>query len=136
MKLIKLALVAIASFVLALILISMLHSRSNRIVTQWRQPSSISYDSFDPYYFTIVESDNDWQLLTFHRQPHYVIYVGHDSGIHGYGHYLEFSFHPDYEDLETHLKKSNLEWSVEGVTFREASGHRLFIPKAMFIGGR
>jgi hypothetical protein len=136
MKLINLILVATASFVLALIFIYLLHRPSNRIVSQWQQPSSISYHSFDPYYLTIVESDIDWQQFPFNWQHRHYIYVGHDSRLPRYGHYLEFSFHPGYEDLETHLKKSDVEWSADGVTFKEASGHRLFIPKAMFIGGR
>jgi hypothetical protein len=70
-------------------------------------------------------------------ERHYYIYVGRGRGEPAYGHYLEFSFHPSgADDLETHVKKSNIEWSESGVTFKEASGHILFIPKEMFIGGR
>src|SRR5262249_16696357 len=40
------------------------------------------------------------------------------------------------DDPQEHLKNSKVEWSETGVTFKEASGHILFIPKEMFIGGR
>jgi hypothetical protein len=65
------------------------------------------------------------------------IYFGRDSWVPAYGHYVEFSFHPGYdEDLDSHIKSSRVEWSETGVTFNEPSGHILFIPKQMFIGGR
>ncbi len=35
-------------------------------------------------------------------------------------------------DLDAHIKKSNVVWSKDGVTFEEASGYKLCIPKSMF----
>lgn len=68
-------------------------------------------------------------------ERHYYIWIGRESGQPSYGHEVEFSFHPS-EEFETYIKKSNIEWSDAGVTFKEASGHILFIPKEMFTGGR
>ncbi len=133
---IKLALVLLTATVLTLILTYLLHRPFNRIMAQWPQPSAIKYDAFDPYYFSVVESDLDWRYLPLTWQRHYYLYVGHDSGAPEYGHFIEFSFHPGGDDVAAHLRKSSVEWSAEGVTFNEASGHRLFIPKQMFIGGR
>lgn len=125
-----------ASVVMALIITYLLHRPSNKIMAQWQQPATIAYDSFDPYYFSIVERDIDWKYLPFSWQRHYDIYVGREQGVPGYGHFLEFSFHPGAIDLETHLKASQVEWRAEGVKFNEASGHQLLIPKRMFVGGR
>jgi hypothetical protein len=55
---------------------------------------------------------------------------------------LKFSFHLDLEEFENYwdtdafIKKSDVKWSTNGITFATASGHRVFIPKTMFIGGR
>lgn len=114
----------------------LLHRPSNRIVMQWQQPESIRYDQFEPYYFKVVEADIDWKYFPFQWQRHYYIYVGRESGVPTYGHYLEFSFHPEVNDLETHLKRSQVEWLEQGVRFNEASGHQLFIPEELFTGGR
>jgi hypothetical protein len=56
-----------------------------------------------------------------------------------YGHSVKYSFHPSSElfnDEEAHIKLSKVEWTEECVTFLEASGHKLFIPRVMFVGGR
>ena len=81
----------------------------------------------------MVKKENDETSL-WHR--HYEIYVGRDSGKPSYGHFIEFSFTNGLDDTDTHIKKSVVEWSDAGVTFKEASGHTLFIPKEIFIGGR
>jgi hypothetical protein len=69
-------------------------------------------------------------------ERHYEIYVGTANGIPAYGHFIEFSFHPGSDDIDSHVKKSTVEWTEAGAIFKEASGHVLFIPKGMFIGGR
>jgi len=38
--------------------------------------------------------------------------------------------------IDDHIRKSSVEWTEDGLTFKEITGHRLFIPKQMFIGGR
>lgn len=134
--LINIVSVMLLSCTIVVILLYALHRPSNLILAQWQQPSSIQYDAYDPYYFSIVEADFDWKYFPFNLTRHHYIYVGREYGTPSYGHYLEFSFHPSLDSLKNHLKKSTVAWTADGVTFNEASGHRLFIPKPMFTGGR
>jgi hypothetical protein len=126
----------IFSLLLALVFTHFLHRPSNKIIAQWKQSDLINYKSFDPYFLTVLERDVNWTSFPLNWERNYEIYVGSDNGIPGYGHFIEFSFHPGYEGLDSHMKKSTVDWSDAGVTFKEASGHVLFIPKGMFIGGR
>lgn len=111
-----------------------MHRRPNRVIAEWKQPDTIKYDSRGPYYLRVKEGNVDWSFFLLGWERHYEIFVGREGGV--YGHSIEFSFDPDYEDLESYLKRSNVEWSEAGVTFNEPSGHVLFIPKQMYIGGR
>jgi hypothetical protein len=114
-----------------------LHRSTNRVIAEWKQTSSVNYKSYDPYYLSVVEGKVEWSFFLPGWERHYYLYVGRSSGEPDYGHFVEFSFHPSgVDDLETHVRKSNIEWSETGVTFKESSGHTLFIPKEMFIGGR
>jgi len=77
--------------------------------------------------------------MDFHSlpwEPAYEVFVGHGPDTPSYGHSVRYSFHPGYTNPETHIRSSKVEWSADGVTFIEGTGHRLFIPKAMFVGGR
>jgi hypothetical protein len=130
------SLVAVLAVLLSLVLTYLLHRPSNRIIAQWKEPESVNYKSFDPYFLSVVERDIDWSSFPLSRKRRYLIYVGRGSGRPTYGHMIDFSFHPGFDDFDAHVKKSMVEWSDAGVTFKEASGHILFIPKDMFIGGR
>jgi len=132
----KVLLLIILSVLLAFVLTYLLHLRSNRIIYQWKQAESVNYKSFDPYFLSVVERDVNWTSFPLNWERHYEIYVGRETGKPSYGHFIEFSFHPGLDDIDSHVKKSIVEWSDTGVTFKEASGHVLFIPKDMFVGGR
>ena len=121
---------------LALVLHFALHRTSNRVIAEWKQDASVQYQSAGPYYLSVSEGNVDWSFFRLGWERHYFIYVGRESGDPGYGHFVDFSFHPGYEDLESHIKKSSVEWSEAGATFKVPSGHVLFIPKEMYIGGR
>ena len=129
-------LVIVLSIPLALLFTHFLHRPSNRIIGQWKQSELINYKSHDPYFLSVLERDVNWTSFPLNWERHYEIYVGRENGVPGYGHFIEFSFHPGYEDIESHVKKSTVEWTDDGAIFKEASGHTLFIPKDMFIGGR
>ena len=124
------------SLLLAFGLVFLLHRKSNRIIAQWKQANTVNYKSFDPYFISVVEGDIDWSSFPVTWERHYQIYVGREDSKPSYGHFIEFSFHNGFDDTDTHIKKSVVEWSDAGITFKEASGHVLFIPKEMFIGGR
>jgi len=132
----KFLLAIIFSILLALVFTHFLHRPSNKIMAQWKQSNLINYKSYDPYFLSVVECDVNWTYFPLNWERHYEIYVGRENGKPAYGHFIEFSFHPGYDGIDSHLKKSTVEWTDAGVIFKEASGHVLFIPKDMFIGGR
>lgn len=110
---------------------------TDRVIQTWKQPDDIKYDSFGPYYLSVVEEGMDISRFPFSTKRRYYIYVGKDSGKPIYGHVIDYSFHPDTSDIYNiaqHIKKSDVVWSAEGVTFNEASGHKVFIPKSMLRG--
>jgi hypothetical protein len=49
---------------------------------------------------------------------------------------LDYRFTNELENVEVYIQRSTTEWTPEGVTFVEADGHRLFMPRAVFVGGR
>lgn len=111
---------------------------TDRVIKTWKQSDDVKYDAFGPYYLSVVEADIDISRLPFSMERRYYIYVGRDSGKLIHGHVIEYSFHPEVSNLynvAAHINKSTVIWSAEGVTFEEASGHKVFIPKNM-IGGR
>jgi len=123
------------AFVLALGFFIWLSGGSNRVIHQWSQPTSVDYESYDPYSLSVLEGSLDWRFpLELPRR--YVIFVGRGNDAPAYGHFCDFTFHPGGQDMESHIRASTVEWSPEGVTFQEHEGKRLYIPKRFFIGGR
>ncbi len=111
---------------------------TDKVVMTWKQADDVSYNPPGPFYLSVVEDDIGIGRLPFSTERRYYIYVGRDSGKPIHGHVINYSFHPDVSDLynlEAHIRKSKVIWSTEGVTFEEASGHKLYIPKSM-LGGR
>ncbi|MCC7409652.1 MAG: hypothetical protein IT442_16425 [Phycisphaeraceae bacterium] len=113
-----------------------LHHRSLEVVHQWQQPATVRYDGGGPYYLSVVKSAPDWRSFPLYVTRSYEIYAGRDSGSPSYGHFLDYSFHAYPDDLETFLSKAQVTWTEPGVELALPSGHRLFIPMAMFAGGR
>lgn len=108
---------------------------TNKVIATWQQPDGSKYDEFPPYCLTVVEGGYDVSRLPPQRL--YCIYVGTDSGKPTHGHLIDFSFHPDGEatqDIENFIKRSSVVWGSDGVTFEDASGYRVFIPKKVFAG--
>jgi hypothetical protein len=107
---------------------------SNRVLKQWPQPTDIDYGSFDPYTVSLVEGAIRWRDLSL-RRDHF-LFIGRGSDAPGYGHYLSHTVHNGYEDITDYIDRSSVEWTAEGISYIEPSGHRVFVPKAMFTGGR
>ena len=128
--------VLIVSAIITVVSLYLLTRQSLKVVQTWKQPDSVKYNSFDPYYLSVVESDTDWRGFPLHVEQRYMIYVGKDEGKPTYGHILDFTFYGPTWDKEELIKKSNVEWTIDGVTLITESGHKVFIPKAMFTGGR
>lgn len=131
------ALWCISSLVAALVMLYVLHRPSLNVIAQWAQPAELTYDDRGPYYVSVVERGTDWSGSPLYMEASHFIYAGREPGHPSYGHMINFSFYPSYEDdLPTFLQKTNIQWTAEGVQMEFQSGHRLFIPKDSFIGGR
>lgn len=119
--------VLVASFLLALIFTVLLNRASDRVIWQSCQPESVNYDSYSGCLF-VGEGNLDWSRFPYTLNRRYYFVLGVTPT---HGHYKEYSFTPIsiVEDIETYIKKSQLEWTDQGLTFIEESGHRFFFPK-------
>ena len=127
-------LVLLVCMPLSLGLIFLLGRSTDRVIKQWQQPAEVNYGSFDPYCLSVIEGSRDWGKGDFPRR-HY-LFVGRGTAAPSYGHSCDYEFHASSEDVDAHVAQSSVEWTPQGVTLLEATGHRLFIPKKAFIGGR
>lgn len=125
--------VVFTSCLLALSLTVILNRPSDRVIWQSCQPDSVKYDFYNGYCLYVAEESLNWSRFPFSlRRRYYLVIGGHPS----YGHYKEYSFSSELEDIETYIKKSEVEWNESGVTFKEKAGHRLFFPKTVLSGIR
>ncbi|HZY85273.1 MAG TPA: hypothetical protein VFE78_10615 [Gemmataceae bacterium] len=114
-----------------------LNRPSHRVVVELPQPAGLDYKSFGPYSVYVLEGARDWSSPLALPMRYSVVVARSGMAPPDYGHALAYSFHPGFdEDAEAHMRNSTAEWVPEGVTFVETSGHRLFIPVKMFVGGR
>jgi hypothetical protein len=105
-------------------------SYSTTALLESRQPATLNYQSFDPYVLAIFKE----QRVTGSKYV-IVIHRGTAASAWSYGHYVDFPVNPAASD-DDEIKASQVTWAPEGVTLTATSGHTLFIPKKMFIGGR
>lgn len=97
---------------------------SGKVLFQSTQAPSVHYGSWDPYELRVLEGPARFGL--FYSQPTAVIWVT-KAGDPFYGHSIGTDLPSDVSDAV---------WTADGVDLRFASGHRLFIPKSAFVGGR
>lgn len=107
-----------------------------RVLRTWTSPAELMYDDWGPRHLSVVEGAWDFDGFPLHLERRHFIYVGRDAGTPVYGHQVKISLNNSVEALEPYLARATVTWTTEGVTFAEPSGHRLFIPKASFLGGR
>jgi len=96
-------------------------------VHHWDQPAAVNYKSFDPYAVMVFEVSP--VLSPWVRYEVWVVNNPH------HGHMTEYGFHNAAEE-PNYFNQCRTEWTPEGVTLIEPTGHKLFIPKDAFIGGR
>lgn len=118
-------------FLIILILIFVVNlPLREKIIFQNCQSSGVHYDSFDPYCLSVIEQSRI-------AGNHFYLFIGKGKEAPAYGHSMPFEFYKDHsEKIKDHIYRSLVQWNEEGVQFESASGHRLFFPKRMFIGGR
>ena len=111
------------------VLLRQLTQPTDRVVQTWHRPDGL-------YCLSVVEGDRDWRgLLVASSSQRYYIYAGRDCGQPSYGHFIDFT-PGSYLDTEDLFKKSSVDWGADGATFVFPEGHRLFIPKKAYEGGR
>lgn len=98
-------------------------------IHQWDQPAGIHYGSFDPYFVAVYEVS---PVLA--PWPRYEVFVSKPTSP-DYGHLTEYGFHNAAWESD-YFDRCTVDWTPDGITLTEPSGHRLFIPKKSFIGGR
>lgn len=102
---------------------------ADRVIQTWRQPDGA-------YCLSVVEGDTDWRGMLFgNTRQRYSLYVGRNCGQPGYGHFIDFT-PMGYLDTEDLFKRSTVNWQADGVMFSFPVGHKLFIPKDAYEGGR
>lgn len=94
----------------------------------------MDYKSFGPYCLSVVEGRRLWTTFGWPRE-HY-LFIGRGAEAPGYGQFVPFQFFPGGDDVGEHIARSTVEWTDNGVTFISASGHRLYVPREGFVGGR
>jgi hypothetical protein len=123
------------SLPIAFVLIVIMNLSSGEILFTSKQPANIAYHSFDPYYLHVIEQNIDWTHFPFGTHRNYSIHISRSKEI-SYGHYKAYSFGLSSSEATKYLQNCNVNWTNDGVTFLEPTGHKMFFPKKSFIGGR
>jgi hypothetical protein len=108
-------------------------SSSDEVLARWKQPRSVDYGSFDPYTVFIVAVGK--RRSFFLERATHEVRVMHGDDPNTYGHVVEISLDLGLYDA-SFVQRSKVSWTGAGVEIEVPTGHRLFLPKAAFIGGR
>lgn len=114
-----------------------LNMPTNRVLHRWDQPEGVKYGSFEPYSLYIAEGPKKWHILGWSKRRYEIRIVptGADPNDHGHVFECDLQLYAS-PSVESHLEHCTVEWTADGVTFTQPTGHKLFIPKDAFIGGR
>lgn len=108
---------------------------TGRVLWQDCQPATFTLDNTEPYCLAVLEGGLNWRFLPLARVRQHTVFVGRGSEI-SYGHYTDYSLHVTGSTPLFDPAQLMADWTAEGVTLIEPSGHRLFIPAAAYEGGR
>lgn len=93
------------------------------VVHESRAPADLEYADGSRHHLALVEE------RTLSGQETYRLVIGRDPG-HGYGHHVDLGAGVAAEGIES------AEWTAAGVRVEFGTGHRMFVPAALFVGGR
>jgi len=128
-------LLALIVALLALLVLMVWPTR--RVLLTSCQPAEAPYDNLGPYCLSVVETDaGPLSLPDLGLERHHALFVGRGDGAPAYGHWVDYSPNPGGQDLQRYLEAAEVDWQPDGLTFRERSGHSVFVPAEQFIGGR
>lgn len=98
----------------------------NTVVMESCQGEYIKYNSYDPYCVYIIKQS---QPLS----SNYIVLISR-KGDKEYGHVINYI--DPLETSEENIRKTRVIWSGDGIEMTFPAGHKLYIPKDKFIGGR
>lgn len=99
---------------------------ATRTVFQSCQGEYVRYNSYDPYCLSVIK-----QIRPLGSE--YIIMISRKAD-ENYGHVLNYIDPSPVSDDD--ILKTRVIWSSEGIELTFSSGHKLYIPKERFIGGR
>ena len=118
--------------VLVLAALFVLTRPSERVLMRWSSPSGEEV--------LLYEGERDYATFPFWSERRHYLYVGRGSVPSGYGHRVSFDLHPELVDpavsVEAYAKRVRATFSDAGIEVEEPSGHRSFIPRRAYAGGR
>jgi len=91
-----------------------------------QQPPNVSYGSFDPYEIKIINGPIQWDVFGWPRSA--IIKITPKGA--EYGHYITTDIRIDKGE------KVSANWTNKTIEISFPLGHKLIIPKEIFIGGR
>ncbi len=98
----------------------------NSVILESFQGEYIKYNSYDPYCLSIIKQSQP-------LNSNYILMVSRKED-KDYGHVLNYI---DPSPISEHeIEKTRVIWSNEGIEVTFPAGHKLYIPKEKFIGGR
>ena len=116
----------ITGFLILVILFQLMgFTVKNNVILESCQGDYIKYGSYDPYCLNIIKQS---QPLS----SNYIILISR-KGDMNYGHVVNY-IEPSPGEKE--IEKTRVIWSQDGIEMTFLHGHKLFIPKERFIGGR
>lgn len=105
---------------------------SDRELGHWTSPAG--------EHLILCEGERDFSSFPFVAPRRHYLYVGRDSVPTGYGHRVSFDLHADMVDpaapLAAYVRAISVTWADTGVSVEQPSGHRLFVPRRAYTGGR
>jgi len=111
------------------VLLALSDTPGRRILYESHQPKNIKYDSFAPYILRVVTGRIQWNTLGW---PRSCIIEATRSENTSYGHFIEIDLNYYVRDGEGIVAI----WTENGIEVSFSLGHKLTIPKRVFLGGR
>ena len=99
---------------------------SDRVIMESSQGDYVKNSSYDPYKLSIIKQSQPLSSA-------YIVMISRKDD-NSYGHVLNYLDPSPISDED--IKKTRVIWSAEGIEMTFPMGHKLYIPKERFIGGR
>lgn len=83
---------------------------------------------------TVEVLEEGTRLAFLRAEPRYILHISRRQS--PYGHDVDISLFNFDEELITYLHRGRVTEDGQGITFTQASGHSIFIPRKWYEGGR